>query len=163
MKDISYRLAEYKDCLDLAIVKKQVWNTTYRGIYPDESLNNFDIDRNVTIFEKIIDNPNINLFVVFDREIVIGFMDIGSPFKPYMNFKQELGLLYILEEYQRRGIGKLLLNVARDIVRANGYNEFLVSCKRKNVNGQRFYEAMGGIKINIDDLINTEIKYKFVI
>lgn len=36
-KDISYRLAEYKDCLDLTIEKKQVWNT-YRGIYPDESL-----------------------------------------------------------------------------------------------------------------------------
>lgn len=66
MKDIGYRLAEYKDCLDMAIVKKQVWNTTYRGIYPNESLDNFDIERNVSIFEKIIDNPDIKLFVVLD-------------------------------------------------------------------------------------------------
>ncbi|ABX43490.1 GNAT family N-acetyltransferase [Lachnoclostridium phytofermentans] len=166
MKEISYRLAEYKDCLDLAIVKKQVWNTTYRGIYSDESLDNFDVERNVNTFKKIIDNPNIKLFVTLDREKVIGFMDIGTPFKPYMDYKQELGLLYILKEYQRRGIGRLLMNVARDTVKANGYNEFIVSCNTENVNGQKFYEAMGGVIININELkniTNTEIKFKFEI
>lgn len=68
MEDISYRLAEYKDCLDLAVVKKQVWEITYRGIYSDESLDNFNIARNVTTFEKIIDNPDINLFVALDKK-----------------------------------------------------------------------------------------------
>jgi hypothetical protein len=59
MKDISYRLAEYKDCIDMAIIKKQVWITTYRGIYPNESLDNFDIESNVSTFEKIINNSDI--------------------------------------------------------------------------------------------------------
>jgi GNAT superfamily N-acetyltransferase len=166
MKDIGYRLAEYKDCLDMAIVKKQIWNTTYRGIYPNESLDNFDIDRNVSTFEKIIDNPDIKLFVVLDRDKVIGFMDIGKPFRQYMNYNQELGLLYILKEYQRRGLGKLLMNVARETVKSNGYNEFLVSCNVSNVNGQKFYEAMDGVIINSNDLVNSEcneIKYKFLV
>jgi GNAT superfamily N-acetyltransferase len=146
--------------------KKQIWETTYRGIYPDDSLDNFDIERNVTTFEKIIDNPGIKLFVALDREKVIGFMDIGTPFKPYMDYKQELGLLYILKEYQRRGIGKMFMKMAYDTVKINGYNEFIVSCNSKNVNGRRFYEAMGGNIINLNDLIsttNTEIKFLFCI
>lgn len=166
MKEIEYRLAEYKDCFEMAIVKKQVWNTTYRGIYSDDSLDNFDIERNVSTFKQIIDNPEIKLFVVLDGEKVIGFMDIGTPFKPYMDYKQELGLLYLLKEYQGRGIGKTLINLARDSVKANGYHEFIVSCNIKNVNGRKFYEATGGIVINLNELsnaTNTEIIYKFFV
>lgn len=166
MKDISYRLAEYKDCLDLAIVKKQVWETTYRGIYPDNSLDNYSIERNIAIFEKIIDNPDINLFVALDSEKVVGFMDIGRPFRSYMDYKQELGLLYILKEYQRRGIGKRFMKLAYDTVKMNGYNEFFVSCNSQNVNGRRFYEAIGGKIININDLestANNDIKFLFTL
>ena len=93
-------------------------------------------------------------------------MDIGKPFKSYMDYKQELGLLYILKEYQRKGIGKMFMSIAYETVKMNGYNEFFVSCNSQNVNGRRFYEANGGKIINRNDVKSTpnnDVKLLFVL
>ena len=39
MKNISYRKATLDDCYSIAELKGIVWNTTYKGIYSDETLN----------------------------------------------------------------------------------------------------------------------------
>jgi len=46
MNTIAYRKADLNDCLELAILKGQVWNTTYKGIYPDEKLSGYDVAKN---------------------------------------------------------------------------------------------------------------------
>ena len=40
-------------------------------------------------------------------------MSCGRLFRPYPGFEQEVGLLYILKEYQRKGIGRGFLEIAR--------------------------------------------------
>ena len=52
MNDITYRIAITKDCYAIAKLKGEVRNTTYRGIYSDEALDNYDIERNKQTFEK---------------------------------------------------------------------------------------------------------------
>ena len=60
-------------------------------------------------------------------------------------------VLYLLKEYQRKGIGKRLFNIAANKIKESGYNEFFICCNKYNINAQEFYKKMGGIIDEIDD------------
>ena len=158
MNTITYRKAVLEDCLELSILKGQVWNTTYKGIYPDEKLSGYDIAKNESIFQNIVCNPDIELFVALDNQKIVGLMTCGKPYRPFMDFQQEIGLLYILKEYQRKGIGKTFFEIAKNQVKGNGYTKFFLSVNSKNFDAQKFYEAMGGVTIYQDEV---SIKYSY--
>jgi len=158
MNTITYRKAVLEDCLDLAILKGQVWNTTYKGIYSEEKLSGYDIAKNESIFQNIVNNPDIELFVALDNQKIVGLMTCGKPYRPFMDFQQEIGLLYILKEYQRKGIGKTFFEIARNQMKTNRYTKFFLSVNSKNFDAQKFYESMGGVIIYQDDV---SIKYSY--
>ena len=158
MNTITYRKAVLEDCLDLAILKGQVWNTTYKGIYSEEKLSGYDIAKNESIFQNIMNNPDIEIFVALDNQKIVGLMTCGRPYRPFMDFQQEIGLLYILKEYQRKGIGKTFFEIARNQMKTNRYTKFFLSVNSKNFDAQKFYEAMGGVTIYQDEV---SIKYSY--
>lgn len=141
---IRYRLAAPADCHALAALKGQVWQTTYRGIYPDASLDQYDVDHNRRILEGIVADPEICLYLAEEAGIPVGLMSCGRLFRPYPGFEQEVGLLYILKEYQRKGIGRGFLEIARCQAQAKGCDQFLVSVNSRNQPAIDFYLAMGG-------------------
>jgi ribosomal protein S18 acetylase RimI-like enzyme len=149
--DISYRLATLDDCYEIAKLKGEVWNTTYRGIYSDNVLDNYDVERNIKTFESIINNPKTTLYVATDVENIIGFISCGEPYRPFLHYKQDIGLLYLLKNYQRMGIGKKLFSIAKENIFSNGYAEFFVSVNKYNKNAIEFYLAMGGNIIYTDE------------
>ncbi|MCL2773238.1 MAG: GNAT family N-acetyltransferase [Oscillospiraceae bacterium] len=151
MNDITYRIAAKEDCYEIAKLKGEVWNTTYRGIYSDKAIDNYDVEKNRQTFEKIIENPKISLYVAEDAGKIVGFISCGEPYRPFLQYKQDIGLFYILKEYQRIGIGKKLFSIAKADIINNGYNEFFVSVNKYNKNAIDFYIAMGGSIIHIDE------------
>lgn len=151
MNMIKYRKAEIDDCLSIATLKGIVWNTTYRGIYLDKSLDNYNVLKNQKIFEQIVNNPEIEVFVATGMDKIVGFMTFGKPYKPFEDYQQEIGMLYILKEYQRQGIGKNFFDIARKQALQNGHSKFCVAVNKKNYDAQKFYFAMGGILISEDD------------
>ena len=161
------RLATKKDCEELSKLKQRVWNTTYRGIYSDDKIDNFDYSKNATKFLNIIEDSDVELYVVEDNHKLIGYMDCGKPFRPYKNYEQEIGLLYILKEYQGQGIGKALFNLAYDRIKAKGYQEFFISCNKYNFSAQEFYKKMGGIIDAVDadqeDKSASQVKFIYMI
>lgn len=165
--DYVIRLATEKDCNELARVKHNCWETTYRGIYSDEKIDNFDYDKSANSFMKIINNPDIELYVVEHDGKLVGYMDYGVPFRPFEDYKQEIGLLYLLKEYQGCGIGKKLFSLAYENMKKNGYDEFFVSCNKYNLSAQKFYEKMGGEIIQVDedseDKSVPQVKYLYKI
>lgn len=151
MNMITYRKAEINDCLSIATLKGIVWNTTYKGIYSDESLVNYDVFKNQKIFEQIVTNPEIEVYVATSIDQIVGFMTCGKPYKPFQDFQQEIGMLYILKEYQRQGIGRTFFDIARKQAVKNGHSKFCVSVNKKNYEAQKFYIAMGGNVIYTDE------------
>lgn len=150
-EEILYRKATIKDCYSIAELKGKVWNTTYKGIYSDASLQGYDVKKNQAIFETIIANPDIELYVATENSKIVGFMTCGKPYKPFEDFDQEVGLLYILKEYQRRGIGRAFWKIATQQVSQSGYDKFLVSVNSKNYGALEFYLAMGGKVVYTDE------------
>ena len=160
MSDILYRKATLEDCFSIAELKGIVWNTTYRGIYPDESLDGYDVGKNELIIQKIVNNPEIEIYVAEDKGKIVGFMTCGKPYKPFRHYEQEIGLLYILKEYQRQGIGRGFFDVARKQVKENGYKEFIVSVNSQNSNAIQFYRSMGG---EVIDTTERQLTFVYVV
>lgn len=144
MTNIAYRKATTEDCYSIAELKGIVWNTTYKGIYPNEKLSGYDINKNEQILQNIVNNPEIEIYVATDFGKIVGFMTCGKPYKPFRHYEQEVGLLYILKEYQKQGIGKGFFELARKQVKEAGYKEFMVAVNSQNENAIQFYLAMGG-------------------
>lgn len=144
-------LATFNDCKEISRLKRQVWEETYRGIYPDSKIDNYDFAANEEKFKSIIENNDINLYVVLDGNKIIAYMSEGKPVRPFENYSQEIGLLYILQKYHKQGIGTNLFNLAKQNIKARGYKNFIISCNKYNFNAQKFYTKMGGKIIKIDE------------
>lgn len=151
MNNFNIRIANTSDCKALSLLKKEIWETTYRGIYPDEKINNYDYIKNEEKFKNFIDNPEQQLYVVTTDNKIIGYIEFGKPFRPFKNYEQEIGLLYIKKDYQKHGIGKKLFNLAFNHIKNTGVDKFFISCHKYNTNAQKFYEKMGGNIIQIDN------------
>lgn len=163
--DYEIRLAREDDALELARLKLDLWKQTYINIYPADKINNYDIDKNIKKFRDIINDPNIKLYVVVSNDKLVGYMSYGKPIRPYKNFLQEIGLLYLDKSMQKLGIGKELFNIAYDSIKNSGYEEFFISCNKYNDNARKFYEKMGGLLIDVDsdndDKSIPQVKYLY--
>ena len=140
MSNIVYRKATVEDCYAIAKLKGIVWNTTYKGIYSDEKLTGYDVKKNEQIIQSIVNNSEIEIYVATDDDKIVGFMTCGKPYKPFKHYEQEIGLLYILKEYQKQGVGKGFFEIACKQVKEAGYNEFMVAVNsgRRNRNHHPF-------------------------
>ena len=151
MDEIIIRKAIYADCKNLSLLKREIWETTYRGIYPDEKFDNYNYIKNEEKFKNFIDNPNQELYIATIDNEIIGYIEFGTPFRPFENYKQEIGLFYLKKEYQRHGLGKKLFNLAFNYIKDTGVDKFFISCHKYNLNALKFYEKMGGKIVKIDD------------
>lgn len=151
MGEYNIRFATEDDCEELSQLKHKVWDETYRGIYPDEKIDNFDYEKNKNTFIKIVNDPEIELYVVEYGGNLVGYMDYGTPYRPFGDYEQEIGLLYLLKKCQGTGLGRKLFNIAYNKIKEKGYKEFFISCNKYNYPAHKFYEKMGGTIIHIDE------------
>lgn len=87
MNKVVYRKATNEDCYSIAELKGIVWNTTYKGIYPDEKLTGYDVKKNEQIMQSIINNSEIDIYVAIADEKIVGFMTCGKPYKPFKHYQ----------------------------------------------------------------------------
>ena len=160
------RVATYEDCRSLALLKRRVWETTYRGIYPDKKLDKYDIDLNENKFKDMIKQQSQKLFVVLDGYKIIGYMSCGKIMRAFDKHTHDIGLLYLAKEYQGKGIGLNLFQFAKNELKNQGVRELIVSCNKYNLSAQQFYKKMGGKIIKVDedndDKSIPQVKFQFV-
>ncbi len=164
--DCEIRLAELADVKELAKVKKEIWESNLRGVYNDDVIDNFNYEKEEKVFTSIIDNEEIDLYCVIVDNCIVGYMDCGKPYYNYLDYEAEIGLLYLKKECQRQGIGEMLFQLAKESFRSKGIDKFFISCNKYNLEAQKFYEAMGGKVIQVDednfeDKRSVQIKYHY--
>jgi len=72
------RLADKNDSKELSYLKKEVWETTYRGIYDDEVIDNYDYVKREEKFNNLIDDDSQEVYVCVVDNKIIGYMVLGS-------------------------------------------------------------------------------------
>lgn len=163
---MNIRIATNEDCRSLAILKRRVWETTYRGIYPDEKLDKYDIDLNENKFKDMIKQQSQKLIVVLNDSEIIGYMSYGKILRAFDEHTHDIGLLYLEKEYQGKGIGLDLFQFAKNELKNQGVTEFIVSCNKYNLSSQQFYKKMGGQIIKVDedneDKSIPQVKFQFI-
>ena len=164
--DCEIRLAELADVKELAKVKKDIWESNLRGVYNDEVIDNFDYEKEEKTFINIINNEDVDLYSVLVDEKIVGYMDCGKPYNSFQDYEAEIGLLYLKKECQGQGIGTMLFQLAKESFRNKGLDKFFISCNKYNLEAQKFYEAMGGKVVHVDednfnDKRSVQIKYHY--
>lgn len=142
---IVFRKAQAEDVHQMVTVNLETWQTTYGKFMSTELLNRRTRDR--LIMEKnyieLIKKYN-QIYVVEVSGIVIGYISYGpSEIEGYETYG-EVYTFYILEEYQGRGFGSKMLNMAFEDMKTQGYSDIVITCLWDNVEGINFYKKHGG-------------------
>ncbi len=143
---VEFRIAEQKDASTLAATRKKVWDATYRGIYPDEMIDQYDLPAFAEKDYKRISNPENKVWLAMDGEDCVGYLVVGPcGFGHYKDFDFCLNSLYFLPPYQNMGLGRKAFGMTVAECRRRGLNRFFCSCNSHNHNAMGFYEHMGGV------------------
>lgn len=161
------RQAQKSECREIAEIKKRIWESTYRGIYPDSKIDGYDIKEQSEKFARLIDDKNLFLYVAEEDNNIAAYMCCGKRYRESHGENYEIFLLNVLKEYQGRGIGTALFYEGCNILKSMGANEALIACNKYNFSAQKFYESKGCKKFCVDDDREDkslpQIYYKFSI
>ena len=80
---------------------------------------------------------------VFDADKLIGISGIWVLVKYYVGKHIEPDNVFLLPEYQRKGIGKLLMQWIFEYSKSLGCEASELNCYTKNESGQRFWKEQG--------------------
>jgi L-amino acid N-acyltransferase YncA len=142
---IVIRKATIDDCPGIAKVHVDSWRTTYNHIVPAEYLRSLSYSKSEQRWVERFKNANENymMYVYVNEDgSIVGFADGGPIRDSNKEFKSELYAIYILKDYQRKGIGRQLF---RSVVNhlSLQYNSMLVWVLADN-ESRYFYEDLGG-------------------
>lgn len=154
------RKAKLEDAKDIAYVNTYTWLTTYKGLMPDELLE----ERVKTIDDRVPKIINAiktkdNFYVALVDNKVVGIMSYGkSRNQEYMD-AGEIKSIYILKDYQGLGLGKSLFMTGIKELLNMGFNSMILNVLEGN-GAILFYQKYSGKKVSekIDDFGGTILK-----
>jgi L-amino acid N-acyltransferase YncA len=151
---MNIKRAGINDARGIAKVQVDSWKTTYRDIVPEDYLIRMDYKSREQKWKDIISNGGTVFVAENSAGQIVGFSSCGPQRdNKYSQYRGELYAIYILKDYQRRGLGKLLVTPLIDEFLQQGIFTMTVIVLKDN-NFRLFYEALGAKKI---DTIDTEI------
>ena len=153
------RKRKKEDCKEIAHVVTISWNETYKEIVPDwflkELYNNEDERTDKSLNE--FDEKNNNYLVLEIDKRVVGFVWYGKSSDQDFDNCGEIIALYILKEYQGYGLGRALVEHAREELKKLGFNKFIIACLKGNPSNE-FYKHIGGKYIKDGEFKRLSLK-----
>ncbi len=146
--EIWYRLATAEDAPGVARVVVDTWRTTYRGIVPDSKLDRLDYAEAAERWRRRLSEalPGVVWLAVTASGEIVGYASCGREKEGDPEFTGELHAIYILDAYQRQGIGRRLFSLSAQWLYENGYRTMLLWALADNP-FRRFYEKLGGERV----------------
>lgn len=143
------RQAQLSDADQLAIVRTSTWQMAYRGLMPDEILDQFNLGEETARWQSIISNlpPDRFIFSACLDEKIVGFCSGGKNRDQDPVFDSEIFALYVLPKIQRTGLGKALLENSRAHLAEYGYKKMIIWTLKENQPARSFYKSMGGLLV----------------
>lgn len=138
-QDVRFVLASISDAEIFGQLRKQCWQSTYRGIYPDEIIDNFDFSFHLEQDIKRLNDKQYKNFLIKRNNVNIGYMTL--------KFNSDFLLiqsLYLLANEQCKGIGNRAFQMVRSICAENRMSHFICYCHPNNGQALTFYRKMGG-------------------
>ena len=145
--DTRIRSANPSDAGPIARVHIDTWRTTYAGIVPDDHLAGLSYSDRESRWVDILtaDRPGTSNFVAETAGgEVVGFAGGGPEREGNQTYRGELYAIYLLQAWQRKGVGRRLVSVVVHRLLVDGFGSMLLWVLEDNHPGRRFYESLGG-------------------
>jgi GNAT superfamily N-acetyltransferase len=143
----------------IARVYVDTWRSAYAGVLPDRVLLGMSVERQANEWAWVIRNRADSQSVMVAAEVghgVVGMASLGQGrtsdlppagrFAPGAGTVGEIYTLYVLPEFQERGIGRQLLAAAFSALLSRGIERAYLWTIRDH-QARFFYERMGGTTI----------------
>ncbi|MBP6810641.1 MAG: GNAT family N-acetyltransferase [Saprospiraceae bacterium] len=140
---IHIRTARPTDADAIVSVHIDSWRTTYRGIIPDEYLDNMNVQARANFWRKELTAQDNPVFVAEQEGAIVGFATAGQS-RDDNHFDSELYAIYVLQPHQRKNIGSLLLAAISEYLQTCGHRSMYVWVLADN-SSKHFYERLGGV------------------
>ncbi|WP_035289166.1 GNAT family N-acetyltransferase [Clostridium sp. KNHs214] len=161
------RYADVDDAKILGQIHSESWKVAYKGVVPDEVLNNITAEKRQKYFEKALTEGWEEDAIIFKDNKAVGLICIGKcRDADKEEFWGEIWGIYLLPEYWNMGIGFELINWGLNELKRRNYKKIALWVLEGNLNARNFYEKMGfkhdGTikKITIGKTLN---EYRYVI
>jgi len=145
MSRFAIREATLDDAAGIARAHIDSWQTSYRGILPDNVLDELDVGQRVETRKRILRGGENFHLVAYDvtHGDIVGFCDAG-PARRHVTLAGEVYAIYLVQRAKRFGLGAEMFDRVRGWLRANQMPSMIVWVLENNHHARRFYEAMGG-------------------
>ena len=145
MNNITIRLATPADAADMAEIHMRSWEAAYKGIIPEDYIEEKNATR-MALYKRVITDDNTSFHVIQYDEKTIGIMRLAPPQDDVGNDIYELHCLYLYPDYFRMGIGTKAMEFAFDMARGLKKTAMIVWVLDENVKAIKFYENCGFTK-----------------
>ena len=142
------RAASVGDAPEIARVHRDSWRTTYAGILPlDVIAAQAGRTSESAWRRRLIDAPSWEVTWIAERGgAIVGIASCGDARHQLEGIEAEIYALYVVQDHQRRGVGRALVRAcARHFVRQGQFGFYLWVLKANRA--RMFYEALGGVEL----------------
>lgn len=159
---IKIRKGYPEDLEEITYVNRKSWKTTYPNIIEQEFLNNLSL----TIPEKELESKKQEVrdgkakyIVAQDNDKIVGMLKYIKTNNKNYEDTAEIQALYLLEDYQKQGIGKKMVNIATKEMSKENYKHMIIGCINENPSNE-FYKKIGGKHIGKRDFVINDTVYQ---
>lgn len=142
------REATFEDAEAISTIHVNTWKNTYKDLVDEKDLTNMTYENRIILWETVLrmDKEKQCTFVIQDDDKVVGFISGGPERTKRFNYDSEIYNIYILDEYQKEGLGSQLLEVFAKEMIDYGHQSLLVWILKHNPSSQ-FYERYGATSV----------------
>ncbi len=160
---ISYRQANINDAPAIAKVHVESWQKSFAGIVPQNFLDDLTVEKRTKAFEQRFGEGKYKMFVAENyKDGIVGFADFGKARESGFEFEAELYAIYLLSEFQGKGIGENLFRLCQKELIAEGFKSmYLMALKVSPY--KSFYEKMGGQIVSQGNHFLALVEYETIV
>jgi ribosomal protein S18 acetylase RimI-like enzyme len=171
MDGIRFRKARPEDAAPLGALHVGSWRETYAGLLPSEELDALSADARAAMWHAILSDPaacgETAVYLAESGDEVIGFGACGAQRDGALaarGYDGEFGAVYVLRSHQGAGVGRRLMRLMAEALRAQDRRGASLWVLRENEAARTFYDRLGGTIIGEkadaqSGSIRTELAY----
>ena len=138
------RLAILKDARRIAEIQVASWQVAYRGIVPDEFLDQMNVEQREAVWRGCCGKEREVLWVGMRDDVLAGFCHVrASRDADAESACAEVTSIYLDPAKCRRGLGSELMAAALASARELGFEQISLWVLVENMAARQFYEAVG--------------------
>lgn len=141
---ILVRKATPADATDIARVHVLSWQNSYRDLIDADYLEQMRVGESEDKWLRRLSEANDVVLVAEIDGQLVGFVHARKQAKPEDAYEAELCAIYVLKEFQRHGVGRLLFQEMMEKIKSDGFHSMNVWVLSKNQTARDFYAAMKG-------------------